>query len=433
MCDIQLYDDVVLIAFMCLNAVSGCLSIMGSSVIIYMMLKAGGQKLRRTQNRLLFAMSIIDILNSIALGLSFIPTPISSCTRGLGNITTCTTQGFFIQLGLAVPGYIAMLSINCYMSIVQNVSEQVIVEKYERTMHVIALFPMLTVAMTGAVTKSFYGHYAQCYVGENECVEDCRDFGGGEWIIICSVIWCISMAIIIFSSMLVICLKIRKRAIARRKWDFRPSRDETKVERQPSRIDLSVKKAVNQSLLYVFAYVLTYLPTTIHLLFPKSSTSVAYIITYLAQATFLPLQGFWNFFIYIRPRYLAIRERNDLSFLSTCQAVLSSKNDENRGRMAPNRMRRRLAGCKRRNSYSRQAFAKNDINSGHPDDAPDSYKYAHAEEGDSNDPNRQLSADGLNTGKEDCSDEILTAEDFLNIKNAAIVFSELNSEGAGDT
>jgi len=418
MCDIQLYDSRVLIAFMCLNAVSGCLSIMGSSSIIYMMLRGGRKKLCRTQNRLIFAMSTIDILNSIALGLSYIPTPVSSCTRGLGNISTCTAQGFFLQLGMAVLGYVAMLSIHCFLSIVHNVSEMVIAEKYEKIMHAIALFPMLCVAIAGAATKSFFGHYGHCWVAENECVEDCRGFGGGKWIIICTVVWSILMAFVIFSSMFFIVRTIRRRAIKMRRWVFRPLQNSTKVERQPSMMEEFANVAVKQTLLYVFAYVLTYIPTGIHLVFPRSSTSVAHIINYLAQAAFLPLQGFWNFFIYIRPRYLRLRrERNDLSFVSTFQEIFCPKNTTEHG--GPQQTRRRLTGYQRRRSYALNPNIclkpeiqvlpeRNDADLGMLDDAPDC----------------SASINNLCSEERYCSDDSLTLEDFLTIKKTAAVFTK---------
>ena len=83
---------------------SGLLSICGSTVIIRTILLGGKDKLSKLHNRLLFAMSVFDIINSLALGSSTAPfpsdeDPTNEITQGgYGNKTTCSIYGFRFQI-----------------------------------------------------------------------------------------------------------------------------------------------------------------------------------------------------------------------------------------------------------------------------------------------------------------------------------------------
>jgi len=347
-CDDYFLDHgvrVVLIAFICLNAISALLSVLGSSTIIYMLWSGGRERLHRVQNRLLFCVSIIDIFNSTALGFSVLPIPKATCSFGFGNITTCTVQGFFIQLGFAVPGYMAMLSVSCFLSIVLRVPESTIARRYEVLMHAIALLPMLTVAMFGAANRVYYSETGHCWVEEKRCKEDCegldlKGFGDGGWIVLFSIIWILLTTGIIFFSMLGIYLQIRKRAVRMRAHEFKPQKSQKKFkrQRQPSAIEISAGESGKQAMLYICGYTLTYIWSGIHLCVYRGRSDVLYILT----GVFLPLQGFWNFVVYIRPRFIAFRRENyGLSKYSALKAVICTATNDEKSIRSP-RMRRRL-------------------------------------------------------------------------------------------
>jgi hypothetical protein len=95
-------DQQVLVAF--LPKLSSLLSMAGSSWIITEVMTCH-RKRSNVYHRLLLCMSIYDILESI---WNFASTwPIPKETVGLfqpiGTTGTCVTQGFFLQLGLAIP------------------------------------------------------------------------------------------------------------------------------------------------------------------------------------------------------------------------------------------------------------------------------------------------------------------------------------------
>ena len=89
------------------------LSIIGSSLIIYELLVRDRRriKLRSTYHRIILAMSFLDLCSSIWLFVGSWAVPSSRSVPGAnGNNATCSTQGFFFQLGIAVPLYNVSLS-----------------------------------------------------------------------------------------------------------------------------------------------------------------------------------------------------------------------------------------------------------------------------------------------------------------------------------
>ena len=74
---------------------SSSLSIVGSSIIVFMILRRRKVRLALMHNRLIFVMSIIDILNSLsnAVGPAAAPKESSSVIYGAkGTHATCTAQ-----------------------------------------------------------------------------------------------------------------------------------------------------------------------------------------------------------------------------------------------------------------------------------------------------------------------------------------------------
>lgn len=82
-----------------------------------------------------------------------------------------------------------------------------------------------------------------------------------------------------------------------------------------------------QSILYVGAFFLSWSWTTIyHLVAWFGGVSVPWIT--LLINTFLPLQGFWNAFIYARPRYLRVRKtKENLAWFEILKLVFLPPNN----------------------------------------------------------------------------------------------------------
>jgi hypothetical protein len=84
--------------------VSGALSMLGSSWIIVEVLTQRTKR-ENVYNRLLCAMSILDVIVSSWLFASTWPIPkrTEGVAFSVGTQNTCIAQGFFLQLGIATP------------------------------------------------------------------------------------------------------------------------------------------------------------------------------------------------------------------------------------------------------------------------------------------------------------------------------------------
>ena len=84
--------------------VSATLSMIGSGWIV-LEVATNASKRKNVYHRLLLAMAVYDILESIFNFFSSWPIPrgTPNIFAAVGTTATCVTQGFFLQLGLAIP------------------------------------------------------------------------------------------------------------------------------------------------------------------------------------------------------------------------------------------------------------------------------------------------------------------------------------------
>ena len=150
-----------------LPMISGILSMIGSLLIVYMILSDRKEKkLSKVKHRLLLCMSIIDMIpHSIWFVLWSIPIPTSENEIGVvfnyGNRASCTAQGFFIQLGIAVPCYNASLCIYYYLVVCCKKSNADIATTwyYEPLMHIISIgYPLLTAIVSLFIQGGLYNY-----------------------------------------------------------------------------------------------------------------------------------------------------------------------------------------------------------------------------------------------------------------------------------
>jgi hypothetical protein len=82
---------------------SAILSVLGSSVVIYMALLSRKSRPWTPYNRLLVAMSVYDIITSIALASSTFLNPMETSNKAwaMGNDSTCSAMGFFNNIGFS--------------------------------------------------------------------------------------------------------------------------------------------------------------------------------------------------------------------------------------------------------------------------------------------------------------------------------------------
>ena len=148
---------------------SAILSIMGSSVIIYIALKSREQRKWTAYTRLLLGLSFSDIVASLSFAsATFLRPKESPRIWSLGNDATCTVGGFLSQLSNSAAFYSAMLSVYFLCTARFRLKNAFIAARIEPFMHILAIgFPLIT-ATVGAIL----GVYADTAAGAGCWVND---------------------------------------------------------------------------------------------------------------------------------------------------------------------------------------------------------------------------------------------------------------------
>ena len=320
------------------------ISVLSSMTIVYMMLSDREYKLKKPNNRLLLAMSLIDTFQSLfGIALGTIPQPEGTNYNALGNDMTCSIQGFFMQLGLAVPCYNASLCIWYLMSITYNIHPNDFRVKYERYLHLISLLLPLVTATVMASLGILAPRGYVCWIGEDKPYATPFVFLSGGIVGVSNVIviFCLGK---IYYSVLVLERKMQSY-----------TRSPSGMQWRPNANLHFKKKATRQISWFSIAFVVTFLFPTINTFFYSTvnmedvRTSGANFPFLLPQAICFPLQGFWNFVIYIRPSLERIRtEYPELPFHVAFFKMIFSPDQ-----VRPmSRARRRSSAAMRRNIQS---------------------------------------------------------------------------------
>lgn len=250
------------------------------------------------KNRLLFAMCIFDIIGSIGWGLSTAPIPRgSACTYGaIGNQATCVSQGTMFTLGLSVPLYNAMLCIYFMRVIISNVKDEVL-ESYEWLMHGLSITPTLMVALIAASNNLFNNYTIGCWLVESDHYGESFDGPGTlltVLIIIILVIALVVISIITFSLRRIYkFVKDKEQRMLKYRFPRTPSAatgSRRRNSQAASQLSETVQDTKIQAYLYVFSFVLTYVPTTAILLLDLFHLDCPFPVM-LLQGILSPLQG----------------------------------------------------------------------------------------------------------------------------------------------
>ena len=137
---------------------SAFLSIVGSSTIIFMILRRRKVRLALVHNRIIFAMSIIDIFFSATFAIGPLAAPAEengiTVYGARGSDTTCTIQGFVFSVGLSCPLYNACLCL-VYLSVIRYNTPDDVLMKRAKFMHIYSLGVGLSIGIYGLVTDTF--------------------------------------------------------------------------------------------------------------------------------------------------------------------------------------------------------------------------------------------------------------------------------------
>ena len=339
-----------------LQVCAGTLSLIGSSTILFKIFR----NLRKDDyttpyERMILGLSTCDVLSSItyAIGPFLLPSATSKRPWALGNDSTCTYLGFFNQLACFwAVWYNCLLSFYYLLTVRFQVKNSVFREKYEFLMHLSgAIFFPVT------ATTAFFGdwyseeRYAMtCWIGEvpKGCSED-ECWAGVLIAYIFGAIPSIFTLLSVIINNLVIYMFVRKlllsseprnsglfsTRVSSERFAANEQRSEGNVTNENSDIENHVsfsvvdtiptarltrkerlaKEAAVQGFLYVSCFLLTYTPASIIAVIEgnvevgKENLSRLYPLMVL-NSMLLPLQGFFNVFIYVKPSYDRFREAN---------------------------------------------------------------------------------------------------------------------------
>lgn len=141
-------------SFVYTRVISGSLSVIASAIILR---KIFYRESCTTYHRIIVGLSVVDILFSLSVAFATLPVPADTGAVGAhGNITTCTIQGMFVELGFIIPVYMTSLSIYFFLSISsgQKDSER-LVRKYEPILHAVPIFVSVGLTIAGLVLDVF--------------------------------------------------------------------------------------------------------------------------------------------------------------------------------------------------------------------------------------------------------------------------------------
>ena len=145
--------------------VTSCISVIASTLIIQIMLLSP-TKLKPPAYRIMFCLSVSDIIGSTAMALSHAAMPKPGLNYKidsydfeglrLGNFQTCSAQGFLVNFGiLATCGYNAMLCIYYAFSIAFNVRRETMTKIVEPILYIFPIF----FGIAGSITPLLFDTY----------------------------------------------------------------------------------------------------------------------------------------------------------------------------------------------------------------------------------------------------------------------------------
>jgi hypothetical protein len=350
------------VAITLVPAFAGTLSIIGSSCIMWLILAENRKKLKSVKYRIIFALCLCDVINS--LWFVFYSLPIPKGTPGvwgaMGNYASCNAMGFFLQFGIIGSFYNGALSLYFYKSLCHSMKDEQIAKKYEKWIHIGCLVWPLGTAIA-AWRQDLYSYCGNgCWIApeplrchRRDDVDCIRGEDAYIYAWVYTGIPLMLLCIYIVYAMWMIYMKVKEVSHQAEKWAMetvsasivsnpirmevtqlsgrnlndgslhtRSQTSEVTSRRVStsgndnggrSRYAKRTKEAAWQAFLYVIAYAVThvwgFVLVNIEL---GGGTSPFYLV--LIENFFWPLQGFANVFIFLRPRIQSIRKSSPETF-----------------------------------------------------------------------------------------------------------------------
>ena len=336
--------------------VSSCtLSVLGSTVIIYLILRRQKWKSSLFQ-RIVLGLSVSDILGTLSAACQPFMLPKSTkIPIAFGNTTTCEAIGFLFMSTMASYLYSCELSVYFLLSIRYDWREAKTSSYLEPWVHVLPWIVPLSFGTAAIILDAYnpslvlgicmFGSYpADCHVSETiECVRGDRDavvyglFVPWNFISGFAALIGISSTWLVYSS-------VRRQIQRNHRYDFRrQSATASGVGMVVPVIELSqqdkrLRAVSRQAIFYTLAFLNTFIGACfgsimgffytesgnmgIYTLDDKPFVYAAVLFLY----AFFPLQGFLNALVYVRPILIRWKDANqNMGWLFAFRQVLSCK------------------------------------------------------------------------------------------------------------
>lgn len=284
------------------------MSMFGSGYIMMKVLKKPRRQ-RNTYHRLMMGMSVCDFLSSTCFFLTTWPIPrYENVYAASGNDATCIAQGFFSQFSLATAMYNASLSIYYVARIRNGWNAKRIERKLEPCLHIFALSIGVGTAIAGIFLNLYNNDSWECWIAPKpqDCQESWKNNGvtnceRGDnaslyrWVFYYALLWCAIVIVTIDMFLVYRAVLATERATDRY--------DSTNQRRRKHS-----KQVARQGYWYCGAFYATWLFPTVTRLVQLIAGTTPYPLI-LVTAIFVPIQGFFNFVVYMHPNYKQVRDK----------------------------------------------------------------------------------------------------------------------------
>jgi len=274
-----------------------------SGAIIYLVIRS---RFESPYKRILFAMSVADIITSVSFAFQpfLVPKATSQRVWAIGNDATCTALGTFAQLSACSVWYNGILSYYYLLTIRFGIKEKTFAKRFEPIMHALATGWPLVTSIVGAVLGVYHETElgAGCWISDypEGCMDDTGECKSPLIAWIFAGIWAAFMLVSIVLNNIIIYRYVRKLLM-------QSMRSSMVQVTQTKRIH----EVATQATLYVLAFTCTFIWTVVLRIMESlrfDAEDEAHLFPLLViQNIMVPSTGVFNLIVYLWPRYIRVR------------------------------------------------------------------------------------------------------------------------------
>jgi hypothetical protein len=299
--------------------ITGSISFVSSVTLIFLIYRSH-TKLSTIYHRIMFGMSVSDLMSSAAMALTTLPMPTNGADEytweedhigwihqtKLGNEQTCQAQAFFFSSGIQIMfAYNGALCVYYACAIGFGMHEKDIKKKVEPFLHIVPLaigllpvIPAFVYDLYGPAPNEAWCTFNQSRTDGRKGISVRRIFDVGLLVVICNLF------VVIFGSFAIIIWRVRKNGkCLAANVNVGENEDDSTTRHIDERIKAAhrnTKLILLQSAAYVSAFLLSLsFPLIRNLMWVEQKNSHSYMVAGKLMLVFMPLQGFFNFVIFL--------------------------------------------------------------------------------------------------------------------------------------